>query len=71
MKTSTRLEQGDGVATWRRDRLIAAGFPPPSARRLARDPRYDLHALLDLVERGCAPELAERILAPLDEADAA
>ena len=71
MKTTTRIGQGDEVATWRRDRLIAVGFPPPTARRLARDPRYDLHALLDLVDRGCAPELAERILAPLDEADAA
>ena len=71
MTASTRLEQGNEVATWRRERLVAAGFPPPAARRLARDPRYDLHALLDLVERGCAPEFAERILAPLDEADAA
>ena len=33
--------------------------------------RHDLHALLDLVDRGCTPALAERILAPLDEADAA
>jgi hypothetical protein len=27
----------------------------------------DLHALIELVERGCPPELAARILAPLDE----
>jgi hypothetical protein len=33
---------------------------------LARDPRTDLHALLELVDRGCRPELAARILAPLD-----
>ena len=69
MKTSTRIEQGDRVvAAWRRDRLVAAGFGLPEARRLGRDARYDLHALLDLVGRGCPPELAERILAPLDEA---
>ena len=72
MKTSTRVGQGDQVVTaWRRDQLVAAGFGLPAARRLGRDPRYDLHALLDLVGRGCPPELAERIVAPLDEADAA
>jgi hypothetical protein len=35
------------------------------------DPRRDLHALLELVAAGCPPELAVRILAPLDESDAA
>ena len=29
------------------------------------DPRYDLHVLIDLVKRGCQPDLAARILAPL------
>ncbi|HJR94539.1 MAG TPA: hypothetical protein VJ807_03835 [Gaiellaceae bacterium] len=72
MKTPTRHEQGIGeVTTWRRDQLAAAGFTLREARRLARDPRYDLHALLELVDRGCPPDLAVRILAPLDEADAA
>jgi hypothetical protein len=72
MTTSTRDGQsGRDVDAWRRDQLVASGFRLPSARRLARDDRYDLHALLDLVERGCSPPLAERILAPLDEADAA
>jgi hypothetical protein len=72
VKTSTRDEQGERVVeSWRRDQLLSAGFPLPSARRLGRDHRYDLHALLDLVERGCPPGLAERILAPLDEAEAA
>ena len=73
MRTSTGFEQGgrQEVAAWRRDQLVRAGFPLPDARRLAPDPRYDLHALLELVGRGCLPELAARILAPLDEADAA
>jgi hypothetical protein len=72
MKSPTRHEQGTGeVTTWRRDQLAAAGFTLPEARRLARDPRYDLHALLELVDRGCPSRLAVRILAPLDEADAA
>ena len=72
MHTTTRNEQGGTlVSAWRRDQLVSAGFAFPDARRLGRDPRYDLHALLDLVHRGCPPELAARILAPLDEASAA
>jgi hypothetical protein len=41
------------------------------ASQLAADPRYDLHALIELVDRGCSPELAVRILAPLEEDAAA
>jgi hypothetical protein len=59
------------IASWRRDRLQDAGFPPPLAERLAADGRYDLHALIELAERGCAPALAARILAPLEEGSAA
>ena len=59
------------VVAWRRDQLAAAGFPLPLAARIADDGRYDLHALIELAERGCAPELAVRILAPLDWAGAA
>lgn len=71
MRSSTGFEQGQSVTAWRRDQLVRAGFTLPQARRLAGDASYDLHSLLDLVERGCPPELAVRILAPLDEVDAA
>jgi hypothetical protein len=54
------------VLTWRRRQLVAAGFELEQAGRLARDERFDLHALIELVERGCPPALAVRILAPLD-----
>jgi hypothetical protein len=27
----------------------------------------DLHAMIELVERGCPPELAARIVAPFDD----
>ena len=59
--------RGVTPVAWRRARLVASGFPPGLADRLARDGRYDLHSLVELVERGCAPRLAARILAPLDE----
>ena len=66
MKTDVYEDTGQEVLSWRRDQLARAGFPLPLASRLARDGRYDLHALLELVDRGCAPALAVRILAPLD-----
>lgn len=58
----------DNVIAWRRNQLAAAGFPEPLARGLARDDRYDLHALIGLVEHGCDPLVAMRILAPLEAA---
>lgn len=54
------------VAAWRRTRLLATGFAPTLADELASEYGIDLHALIDLVERGCPPELAARILAPLE-----
>ena len=48
-------------------RLREAGFSAQLADTLARDCAYDLHALLNLVDRGCPAALAARILAPLDE----
>jgi hypothetical protein len=56
------------VVEWRRRRLRAAGFAPGLAADLARGRDVDLHALLDLIDRGCPPPLAARILAPLDSA---
>jgi hypothetical protein len=58
------LEEAIGIAHWRAQQLRAAGFDPALARRLALDSRYDVHALIELVERGCPPPLAARILAP-------
>ncbi len=52
------------VTTWRRCRLLEAGFDPELADRLAASRTIDLHALLQLVDRGCPPALAARILAP-------
>jgi len=70
MQTETR-STGPDVTSWRREQLTQVGFVLPTAARLAGDARYDLHALIELVERGCDPELAARILAPLEGEDAA
>jgi hypothetical protein len=72
MQTETPQKQEEAeVVSWRRDQLVHSGFTLPLAARLAEDPRYNLHALIQLVERGCPPELAVRILAPLEVSDAA
>lgn len=61
-------EQPD-VTAWRRRRLLDAGFARSVAERLAMSRSIDLHQLLELVDRGCAPALAVRILAPIDDED--
>jgi hypothetical protein len=63
---STREGRAHDVAGWRREQLAANGFPRWLATLVVRDRRFDLHALIELVERGCPPELAVRIVAPLD-----
>ena len=71
--TPTLRNEGGGpavdVLAWRAGRLEDAGFPPALAGTLARQ-RVDLHSLLQLVDRGCPPGLAARILAPIDATEA-
>ena len=68
MQTKTRADAAvDEVLDWRRRQLTGTGFAPRLAAAIAGDARYDLHALIELVERGCRPDVAVRILAPLDE----
>jgi hypothetical protein len=52
--------------SWSEHLLLRAGFAPALAASIARRRDIDLHALIELVERGCPPELAAQILAPLD-----
>jgi hypothetical protein len=56
------------VTMWRVRCLRERGFARQLAQQLADDRRWDLHRLLELVDRGCPPELAVRILRPLDDA---
>jgi hypothetical protein len=71
MAIDSLTETDSLVISWRRDELVGCGFPLPLAAAVAGDPAYDLHALVDLTRRGCAPALAVRILAPVEEASAA
>ena len=59
--------QSVAVVTWRTERVTAAALPAALARSIAADCGYDLHALLSLIDRGFPPELAVRIIAPLEE----
>jgi len=52
----------DGVLTWRYESLRQAGYAPDDAARLASDRTIDLHGAVELIERGCEPALALRIL---------
>jgi hypothetical protein len=67
MRAETKSKTtGPDVVRWRREQLADTGFGFPLAAEVAKDARYDLHELIQLVERGCRPELAVRILAPLE-----
>lgn len=59
-------EPGGDLAGWREERLLRAGVEAGLAASIASDCAMDLHAMIELVERGCPPGLAARILAPFD-----
>jgi hypothetical protein len=69
MQTRTTPEAAvdEDVRRWRLAQLREAGFSAQLAAVTASDPRFVLHALIGLVEKGCKPSLAVRILAPLEE----
>jgi hypothetical protein len=50
------------VERWRADELERAGYPSDAAARLAARHDVDLHRAVELLENGCSPELALRIL---------
>jgi hypothetical protein len=54
--------ESDKVTAWRACELLKAGYEPLMAVELAEHPGVDLHVALELVERGCQPDLAARIL---------
>ena len=66
--TQRTRQASEAIVAWRERRLELAGFAPSLARELAGTWEIDLHELLELVDRGCPPHLAARILAPLEGA---
>jgi hypothetical protein len=50
------------VMVWRHEQLALAGYSARDAAALAKRSYVDLHAAVELVGRGCPPELATRIL---------
>ena len=50
------------VERWRTAELMRAGFAGDDAVALAARFEVDLHEAISLVQRGCPPELAVRIL---------
>jgi hypothetical protein len=49
------------VEAWRLHVLLQAGYPLRVAERLAKSPA-DLHRAVQMLERGCTPHTAARIL---------
>jgi hypothetical protein len=55
----TELER---VERWRTAELMRVGFPGDDAVALAARTDIDLHEAIELVQRGCPPDIAVRIL---------
>lgn len=55
----TELER---IQAWRAEELERAGYGTRAAGRLAARQDIDLHRAVGLVEQGCPPELAVKIL---------
>jgi hypothetical protein len=50
------------IERWRCEELDRAGYPLDLAGKLASEPAVDLHFAVDLLNRGCKPDLAAQIL---------
>ncbi|HEY7538255.1 MAG TPA: hypothetical protein VH721_09710 [Gaiellaceae bacterium] len=64
--TTTEIQivetEQERVLRWRTEELERAGYDWRSAGELAARPDVDLHRAIALIEQGCTPELALRIL---------
>jgi hypothetical protein len=60
--TDTQLDQALTVEAWRTNVLTHAGYPTEAAHTLALCLDVDLHQAVHLLEQGCPPATALRIL---------
>jgi len=54
--------EAERIERWRAEELERAGYAPRSAAKLAVRTDIDLHLAVDLLGRGCPPDLALKIL---------
>jgi hypothetical protein len=59
---TTRPTEQELVERWRAQELERAGFPEELAAELAARNDIDLHHAIEMLARGCTPELAAEIL---------
>ena len=65
--SSTELQtfeetEAERIERWRAEELERAGYEPRSAAKIAVRADIDLHRAVDLLGRGCPPDLALKIL---------
>jgi hypothetical protein len=56
------VDEAAEVLAWRFDALCRSGYDLDAAAVLAANVQIDLHQAVDLVSRGCPPDVAARIL---------
>lgn len=61
-ETTAHPSEQEQVERWRAQQLERAGFPAAAAAELAHRSDVDLHAAMDLLQKGCPPETALSIL---------
>lgn len=60
--TFVRQTEQELVESWRAAELERAGYPPAAAIELAARSDVDLHFAVELLQKGCAADLALNIL---------
>jgi hypothetical protein len=61
-ETNVRQTEQELVESWRATELERAGYPADVAAELAGRMDVDLHLAVELLSKGCSPELALNIL---------
>ena len=62
VETTVRPTEQELVEHWRATELERGGYPPAAAGELAPRTDVDLHRAVELLQKGCSPELALAIL---------